>query len=87
MKYKDAMKYKNSGNKIGRRNFLAASAATVLGYSAIITAPQVLARPLPTDENSKRLAKLQPKSQTAKNSCAAQIWSAICSWRAAAFPE
>ena len=62
MKYKDAMKYKNSGNKIGRRNFLAASAATVLGYSAIITAPQVLARPLPTDENSKRLAKLQPKS-------------------------
>lgn len=62
MKYKDAMKYKNSGNKIGRRNFLAASAATVLGYSAIITAPQVLARPLPSDENSKRLAKLQPKS-------------------------
>ena len=56
------MKYKNSGNKIGRRNFLAASAATVLGYSAIITAPQVLARPLPSDENSKRLAKLQPKS-------------------------
>lgn len=47
---------------MGRRGFLAASAASLFGYSAIIKAPQVLARPLPTDDNSRRLANLRPDS-------------------------
>lgn len=52
----------NGKNKMGRRGFLAASAASLFGYSAIIKAPHVLARPLPTDDNSRRLASLRPDS-------------------------
>ena len=47
-------------NLMGRRGFLTASAFSLVGYTAIIKAPQVLARQLPSDENSKRLAALQP---------------------------
>ena len=52
--------YRNGKNLMGRRGFLTASAMSLVGYSAIIKAPQVLARQLPTDENSERLAALQP---------------------------
>lgn len=57
---------KSSGKKFGRRGFLASAAASMLGYSVVVKAPQVLARPLPSDENSARLQKIQaPKD--AKN--------------------
>lgn len=45
---------------------MASAAASMLGYSVVVKAPQVLARPLPSDENSARLQKIQaPKD--AKN--------------------
>lgn len=57
---------KSTEKKLGRRSFLASTAASMLGYSVIVKAPQVLARELPSDENSARLKKIQaPKD--AKN--------------------
>ena len=57
---------KSTEKKFGRRSFLASTAASMLGYSVIVKAPQVLARELPSDENSARLKKIQaPKD--AKN--------------------
>jgi hypothetical protein len=34
---------KSSGKKFGRRGFLASAAASMLGYSVVVKAPQVLA--------------------------------------------
>ena len=57
---------KSTEKKFGRRSFLASTAASMLGYSVIVKAPQVLAHELPSDENSARLKKIQaPKD--AKN--------------------
>lgn len=48
-------------SKQSRRNFLKASAASFLGYSLIVKAPQTLAQTtLPSDKNSARISAITP---------------------------